>query len=941
MNPKPSLILLIALLVLAAFRVDAASGLTGKYYDAADFTSLVTTRTDATVDFDWGTGIPPGTALTSGDNFSVRWTGQIDPQFSETYTFYVAADNGSRLWIDDKLIAARAEYVSGGLNMRGTAKLTAGRKVNIRLEMMEGTVNALAKLEWSSPSQARQVIPQARLSTATVDPETGALLQEVWDDVTGTAISDLTGHVNYPNRPEARDFIPTFESYHTNWASTYGTRVTGFLVPQVSGSYTFAVAGDDIVSLFLSTDETAANKVQIASVPSATAFREWMKFPSQVSGARTLTAGKRYYVELRHVEASGNDHFSVAWKTPGSTNWEVIDGDYLVQAGIDTPQPAQSALLDTLATGRPRILATAERFAWLKAQIAANPTGNQADWYATLLARANSILTQPVNVYNSSDNLGVSRSVLERIYTLALVWQVSGDAQYAERAWDELDAARNFPSWQPTKFLCVAEMTHAFAIGLDWIYDYWSASRLSAIRDAIVNKGLNPGLAAYDANEWWTQNDANNWNLVCNGGLALGALSIGTYSEAKAEEILQRALASARPVLGHFTADNGAWYEGPSYWAYSAQYVVRMLAGLEGALGTDFGYLSSKQGLSEGGVVPMHMTGPTEKMFNFGDSANYERGGPELFWFARRYNRPVCAWFQRGFCNDVEGGPEALDLLWYDARGSNPATEGVSPDVYFRGATTPTSPAFDPLEAGVFREKWNDSQATYLAFKGGHTGDQAHGDLDAGSFMLYANGKNWALDMGSDSYSLPEYFNPGSSSGTDRWDYYRKRAEGHNTLVIDPGSGPDQRLGYNSPIFFWRSSPDGDGSISIMDLTPAYSGANEIRRGFRLLNDRHDVIVQDEIDLNSASTVWWFMHFNSDITSVSIAADGSSATLTQGSERLWCKILSGGGDFTVRDATPFSTSPDPAGQDGNGFAKKLSIRLTGVTNTRLTGMALR
>jgi hypothetical protein len=63
---------------------------------------------------------------------------------------------------------------------------------------------------------------------------------------------------------------------------------------------------------------------------------------------------------------------------------------------------------------------------------------------------------------------------------------------------------------------------------------------------------------------------------------------------------------------------------------------------------------------------------------------------------------------QRGFCNDADGGPKACDLLRDDARGSKTAVEGVSPDVCFHGATTPTtptSPAFDPLEAGVFREK--------------------------------------------------------------------------------------------------------------------------------------------------------------------------------------------------------------------------------------------
>jgi len=925
------------LLLLATFRAEAANGLTGRYFDNDDFTSQVTLRTDATVDFDWGTSTPAGTALTSGNYFSVRWTGQIDPQFSETYTFYVAADNGSRLWVDDKLIAARTVHVTGGLNMRGTVKLTAGRRVNIRLEMIEGAGNAMAKLEWSSPSLARQVIPQSRLFTDEVKAETGALMKEVWDGqgTTDITISKLKTHPNYPNRPLARDFIPSFESFHRDWKDSFGTRVTGFIVPQVTGSYRFAVAGDEIVELFLSTDSAEGNRALIASAPSATGFREWTKFPSQVSTTRTLTAGQKYFVELLHVEATGSDHFSVAWKTPGSETWEVIGGDYLVQAGIDRTQPAESSLLDSLATGHPRVLATQERFDWLKAQILANPSGNQANWYDKLLDQADDMLVQPVNTFNATDNLTVSRSVLDRMYTLALVWQISGDRKYAERAWLELDAARNFSNWQPSKFLCVAEMTHAFAIGLDWFYHYWSASRLSAIRSAIVSKGFSPAIADYDGDEDWTLDSANTSNPVNNGGMVLGALAMGTSEEAKVEEILQRALASVRPVLGHYTADNGAIYEGANYWGYSARYLVRMLSGLEGVLGSDFGSLSSKDGLSESGVVPMHMTGPTNKMFNFGDALPYEKAGAELFWFARRYNRPVCAWFEREFCNESDFGPEALDLLWYDPRGSNPSLESVSPDVYFRGATKPTSPAYDTLEAGVFREKWNDSRATYLAFKGGNLGEHTHTDLDAGSFVLYANGKNWALDLGTEDYSLRGVLNPTSSSGTDRWDYYRKRAEGHNTLVINPGSGPDQQLGSDCPIQFWRSSPDGDGSASVMDLTPAYKNATNVRRGFRLLNGRHDVIVQDEISLSPSSTVWWFMHFNSDI-SWEIADDKTSAMLTQGDERLWCKILSGGGVFTVQDSTPFASSPKPAGQNENNGFQKLSIQLTDVTSTRLT-----
>ncbi len=60
-----------------------------------------------------------------------------------------------------------------------------------------------------------------------------------------------------------------------------------------------------------------------------------------------------------------------------------------------------------------------------------------------------------------------------------------------------------------------------------------------------------------------------------------------------------------------------------------------------------------------------------------------------------------------------------------------------------------------------------------------------------------------------------------------------------------------------------------------------------------------------------------------------------SVTLTSGSERLWGKIVSGGGVWTVREALPLPTSPAPAANATNTNYKKLAIQLTGVTNTTL------
>ena len=75
-----------------------ANGLLGEYYNNSDLTELVLTRIDPEIDFmDWGTGSPD--PAIGPDSFSVRWMGQIEADFDETYTFNVVKDDGARLWI--------------------------------------------------------------------------------------------------------------------------------------------------------------------------------------------------------------------------------------------------------------------------------------------------------------------------------------------------------------------------------------------------------------------------------------------------------------------------------------------------------------------------------------------------------------------------------------------------------------------------------------------------------------------------------------------------------------------------------------------------------------------------------------------------------------------------------------------------------------------------
>ena len=900
----------------------AGSGLTASYFDNADFTVLTATTVDPQVSYDYGAGAPRVGMGT--DTFSIRWQGQVEVEFSETYVFYVTADDGFRLWVDGRLVMARTVYSTEALEMAGRVELKAGQRYNICLEFIENTGAARVKLEWASASQPRQVIPQARLYPTIQPHESGSILAETWSELPGSDVSALTASPNYPLRPGAREFLLTAECLVTNWADNYGTRVSGWVVPPTTGTYTFAVAGDDSVQLFFSTNMSAGSKVLIASNSAPTAFRDFAASPGQVSAPINLVAHEKYYVEVLHKESSGADHYSLAWHGPGDTGWAVIAAEHLIPAGVERTPPAASALFNTLAPSHPRLYATPQRFEWVRRLLASNSIAQMNTWWNSISNSASGLLSQPVVEYVQDERstiLGISREAMSRMYRLAFTYHMTGNTNFAERAWAELSqvASTNFPDWHPAHFLDTAEMTHACAIGYDWLYNYWTPARRDTIRNAIVTKGLNPSLTLYTNNSGWVRSSANNWNLVCNGGMVLGALAIGAENEALAEYVVSKALSSASLVMRRYAVDNGAWYEGPGYWSYTTEYNFRLMAGLESALGSDFG-MSDVAGTSETGLEPIYMVGPAKMSFNFADAGAGNIRGPQLFWLGRRYNRPEYSAWER-----ANGSANALDLLWYDTRGGDPKTMGMAPDNYFRGITQ--LPEYPPSESLTLRTRWQDADATFVGLKGGEIGAD-HGNLDAGTFVLDALGNRWAHDLGGDSYALPGYF-----SEPQRWTYYRMRAEGQNTLVINPGSAADQVVNVVPPVVLFTSEPNGDGSSAVVNLTGAYT-IRRVWRGIQLLKQRRWCLVQDEMEAAAPANGWWFMHFHTN-TAAEVSSDRRSVMMSRGADRLWVGLISSNGTFAVSNAVPLPGSPNPAGQNANLSYRKLALRFTGVTNTTL------
>ncbi len=162
-------------------------------------------------------------------------------------------------------------------------------------------------------------------------PASGSLLREYWLNISGVAVSDLTGNPNYPATSSGSSQLASFEA-PTDWAYNNGERVRGYITAPATGSYVFWIASDDASQLWLSTDSTPANKVQIAYVAAWTPPRQWNEYASQQSVPIMLTAGQMYYVEALHKQGPGGENLAVGWAKPGQPTAapsEVIPGEVL------------------------------------------------------------------------------------------------------------------------------------------------------------------------------------------------------------------------------------------------------------------------------------------------------------------------------------------------------------------------------------------------------------------------------------------------------------------------------------------------------------------------------------------------------------------------------------------------------------------------------------
>ncbi|KAM0750669.1 hypothetical protein T439DRAFT_289176 [Meredithblackwellia eburnea MCA 4105] len=645
------------------------------------------------------------------------------------------------------------------------------------------------------------------------------------------------------------------------------------------------------------------------------------------TGVATKTAGSANGAVIpTATDANGNPLYPTTTGSAKIAAPTVIASSAL-SCGSDPYQFSNPASL-TVRAEHPLLFAPKYKWDCLPKQIAAD--SYMASWNATIFANATKFYDMAPTQYvedgglSGSGVLDVAREVQLRIKHWGYAYKISNDTKWVDRAWLELQTAagnsttgQSFgtapDNWNTQHFLDVGEFTAAFGLGYDWFYDAWTQDQRTAIMWSIINLGLRYGILAHQGNaaySWWTKVNGN-WNCVCNGGLTIGALAIANEDPTGvAAQLLSLAVPNANANCAMAPSPDGTWSETPNYWYFGTTGHAQMAAALLSATGSTQNLLDGNPGMKLSGLYHMYVTGQ-QGMFNYGDTGpnKYVATANGMMFYGAQYNIPMYTLFQR----DRGDAPEPMSMLYYDPQVSGQFWDGLALDHHFDNTTDGW---------GSMRSTWTDTQGSYIAMKAGALlGHQAHGDLDAGTFVLDALGQRWAGELGNGNYLADGYFSS-ELQNSQRWLYYRKRTEGQNTLVM---GGQNQNVNAVPTTEFGSSGEQQDGlvykpanaSTAFMtaDLSTAYNGTS-VKRGIRFLNGRRQVLLQDEVTVPAAG-VQWRMQTNA---TVALSSDKKSATLTLGGETLIARILSpAAATFDTAQAVRLASDPatptDAASQD--------------------------
>ncbi|MDR0385034.1 MAG: heparinase II/III-family protein [Prevotellaceae bacterium] len=443
---------------------------------------------------------------------------------------------------------------------------------------------------------------------------------------------------------------------------------------------------------------------------------------------------------------------------------------------LDNPMSVQY-LRQNLRKSHPRLVLTPSIERNLKKKLKTDPVVKNV--YEAIRLNAREVMKTPISKHVlQGRRLLVSSEMLYRVNMLGMVCRIEKDPEMLKRLNDELISVCEFPDWNPSHFLDVAEMSLAVALAIDWCADRLPASTVELAINALIEKGLKPSWPKEGEKQQWWVNTINNWNQVCSGGMIAAAIAVAEKAPDLAAKTIKRALDGLPRALSSYLPD-GVYPEGSGYWEYGTGYSVTTAAMLESAFGTDFGH-SRHQAYMASAMFRVVCNAPSGGYYNFYDCGDFRTKGFDdiLAWFAAKTGNSAFFEKERMLQPPAKSGRLSrwggASLVWISQYEEKAGGATPPPSVWYGRGSNPIA---------VF----TGENGYYFGGKGGRARSN-HGNMDAGSFIFELDSVRWVIDPGGQDYHTLEQAGLdlwSSCQQCDRWKLLTKSNYGHSTLTVN------------------------------------------------------------------------------------------------------------------------------------------------------------
>lgn len=409
---------------------------------------------------------------------------------------------------------------------------------------------------------------------------------------------------------------------------------------------------------------------------------------------------------------------------------------------------------------------------------------------------------------------------------LAFVYQITGDAKYALKAFEFADAFCDLPTWtqRAHEFPIIysritpwnvsddqasfgfdhynGDSGRIMAAVYDWLYPALNIAQRDRIRGALLEKVITRVRGNYEYH-WWATAYRCNWCGVCNSGVGLAGMALLT-EDPQLTDVIAESYNRINSLFNELGV-NGGWQEGGGYWRYGISTSTFFADALKRLTNGKYNLFENDRLKTNPVTFPLYISMQPGTSLNFEDSRSASLG--ETYFINKLTTETGdkrAAYYRKEFLNE---GDDPFDIIW--PRPTIDPVPPANPSIHFKS-----------IDWWVMRSEFLNPDKVVVAGKAGMNNDPHHGHLDIGQFVIQWRNQYYISELGRMLYD-EKYFDDA------RWSYPHASSVGHNVVFVNgelqiPGKMRRQPWNYDvgGKVLEFKSSPKRD--YVIMDPTNAY-----------------------------------------------------------------------------------------------------------------------